>query len=63
MEGEWKWSRGLIYRRERKREQVGDWEVERRKRGRGKLGREQLSASTPSNAKGSIIAKAVSVSL
>ena len=62
MEGEKKWRRGPIYRRERKREQVGDWEVERRKRGRGKLRREELSESTPSNAKGSIIAKAVSVS-
>ena len=61
MEGEKKWRRGPIYRRERKREQVGDWEVERTKRGRGKLGRDELSASTPSNAKGNIIAKAVSV--
>ena len=58
-----KWRRGPIYIRDRKREKVGDWEVERRKRGRGELGGEQLFASTPSNARGSIIAKAVSASL
>ena len=61
MEGEKKWRRGPIYRRERKREQVGDWEVERTKRGRGKLGSDELSALTPFNAKGNLIAKAVSV--
>jgi len=36
MEGERRWRRVPIYRRENKREKVGDWKEERKKTGRGK---------------------------